>query len=578
MANTEYSVPTEAEKVFRTGILQNPLITPYLPEGWEALASTVSFEGSPSPSIPINWRFAESISALKAYEAVLVNAILKKKYNHDPVEVRINTDHAQLFFMSTLLWRLDPQGADLNALSILQPELRQKMDAYFPDWDKHGSLASLHRMAATNIYRTKDDRFFHIHGSIDPRPTIESLGLPQESSASSLQEAFKPYVEAVSRFTAEELQDLETNRFRQAGTICYSIDEYNNSEHGKANAHIGLFEIHHRPNPVQQATWWPDAPSSPGSPKRPLAGLKVVDLTRVIASPAVSRGLAELGASVMRIVSPNITDTSGLHLDLNHGKWNACLDLKVEADREKLRELIRGADVFLQGYRPHVLDKYGFGEQDILDLVKDRDRGIVYARENCYGWNGPWKDRSGWQQISDANCGVSLEFGRAMGNDEPVTPVFPNSDYCTGIAGTIGILTALVQRAEKGGSYTVDIALNYYSRWLTSSVGAYPSAVWDRLWTRHGRPVFRHTDSMMVLLPAFMKMLRADPDSAAALFQPGFFTEYAIKHLGGVTVRIVAPVLRFPGGEVEPGYNVSTRTNGVDQPRWPDDLSVEVVV
>ena len=87
--------------------------------------------------------------------------------------------------------------------------------------------------------------------------------------------------------------------------------------------------------------------------------------------------------------------------------------------------------MILIGYRPNVLDKYGFSKQNIFDMLKHHSTGIIYAQENCYGWNGPWSYRSGWQQISDANCGVSFEFGRAMGHNEPVTPVFPNSDYCT---------------------------------------------------------------------------------------------------------------------------------------------------
>lgn len=128
----------------------------------------------------------------------------------------------------------------------------------------------------------------------------------------------------------------------------------------------------------------------------------MIDLTRVIARPAISRGLAKLGASAIRVIGPELVDLSPLHLNLNHGKWNTILDLKNENDRKKLRDLVLEADVFLQGYRPHVLDKYGFGEKDILDICKERERGIIYARENCYGWSGPWKDRSGWQQISDA--------------------------------------------------------------------------------------------------------------------------------------------------------------------------------
>jgi crotonobetainyl-CoA:carnitine CoA-transferase CaiB-like acyl-CoA transferase len=97
-----------------------------------------------------------------------------------------------------------------------------------------------------------------------------------------------------------------------------------------------------------------------------------------------------------------------------------------------------------------VLDKYGFSAEGLLELTKDRERGLIVVRENCYRWYGPWADRSGWQQISDACCGVSMEFGRAMGNDELVTPVFPNSDFCTGIIGVVAVLHAICRRRAEG--------------------------------------------------------------------------------------------------------------------------------
>jgi hypothetical protein len=314
------------------------------------------------------------------------------------------SDHAQLFFMSTLIWTLDPGGERLTLESAAHPKQRAAFERYFPNRDKHDMTSTQYRAAATNIYRTKDNRYFHLHGSMNPEPTIKALGLPLEENTPSAKfsDAIKPFQVEVAKYTAEEMQ-AQADGARQAGTIAWSVDEYNASEHGKANEHVGLFEIHHRPssqNGAQKASWWPQPENA--DPARPLAGLKVVDLTRVIASPAVSRGLAELGASIMRVTSPNITDMSGLHLDLNWGKWNCSLDLKSEEDREMLRDLIRDADVFLQGYRPHVLDKHGFAVEDVLKLVEGRDRGIVYARENCYGWNGPWMHRSGWQQISDA--------------------------------------------------------------------------------------------------------------------------------------------------------------------------------
>ncbi len=280
---------------------------------------------------------------------------------------------------------------------------------------------------------------------MNPAPTLKSIGLPPSMDFTTPEEANAHVQNAVLNYTAEELQTLADSH-KQAGTICHTKEDFKSTSHGKANAETSLFDIEAIPNPNQKPGWWTPAPCT--SATRPLAGLKVVDLTRVIAGPAITRGLAELGASVMRVTARHLPDLSALHPDLSHGKWNACLDLREEGDRLKLRELILGADVFVQGYRPGVLDKYGFGEDDVIGMCEARGRGIVYCSENCYGWRGPWMGRSGWQQISDAVridsdgslidaranastqcCGVSYEFGRAMGNDEPVTPVFPNSDY-----------------------------------------------------------------------------------------------------------------------------------------------------
>ncbi|TVY21168.1 Succinyl-CoA--D-citramalate CoA-transferase [Lachnellula arida] len=145
----------------------------------------------------------------------------------------------------------------------------------------------------------------------------------------------------------------------------------------------------------------------------------------------------------MRVTAPHQPDLSALHPDLNWGKWNSSLDLRKPEDRQLLKALVLEADVVVTGYRPGVLEKYGFGVKDIVDICSEREKGIIVAQENCYGWHGPWAGRSGWQQISDASwnallmgcltCGVSMEFGRAMGHDAPVTPVFPNSDYWYGI-------------------------------------------------------------------------------------------------------------------------------------------------
>lgn len=567
---TSYSVPGESMALLEDGILNNTLHSSLPPECRE-LAAYVKFEGTAAPSIPINWRFAESVSSLKGLEAILINALLGRKYDETPKEVVINTDHAQLFFMSSLVLEIDP---DFSAPVTPTPvrDLTEKYAKYFPNGDIHKMASSLYRRAAYNIYKTKDDRWFHIHGSLNPDPSLEAAELPLDMpEIITLEDSWTPFIDRISKKTAEEWDHLLGEKYRQAATICLSAQEYNDSAQGKANSGVGLYRVTRQDGSTQAAGWW--HPTTNTSFRRPLAGLKIVDLTRVIAGPAIGRGLAELGASVMRVTAAHLPDFSGLQPDLNWGKWNCSLDLRLEEDKVKLKRLIMDADVVINGYRPDVLIKYGFGQDQVFELVKTRERGIIYVRENCFGWDGPLSHRSGWQPISDAHSGVSLGYGRAMGNDEAVTPVFPNSDYCTGIAGTCGVLEALMQKARHGGSYLVDTSLNYYNQWLTSTVGEYPAHVWEDVWRRNDNQVFRHYHSMNYTIPRYIEMMRKQK----TLLNLDYFEKRVSGALGGLVFRMPRPVLQFPKNTVQLSFNVGTRGNGVDVARWPDDLLTEVV-
>ena len=414
-----YSVPNETRQIFLQGILNNPLV-PNLPWELKAAGRHVTFTGNDLPSIPINWRFAESAAALKAFEASMLNVLRYRKYGSKISEISIDTDHASLFVMSPILTKVIENG-EIKDSNFFSADTQEKYG--IKNCDLHRASASLHRTLATNIYRTKDGKYYHVHGSMNPEPSLTALGMDLEGKPNEDYETVaKHFQEVVSKYDAKDLDTLMNDKYKQAGTICHSTEEFKQTEHGKANAHVGLYELTKSPDHNQAAGWWPEHDSMPSSPSRPLAGLKVVDITRVIAAPALTRGLAEMGASVMRVTSPHVTDLSGVHQDLNWGKWTTHLHLKDEEDRKKLIELIKDADVVVEGYRPSVMEKYGLSRQNIFDLVKDRERGIIHVKENCYGWHGPWQGRSGWQQISDACCGVSLAYGRAMGLDEAVTP------------------------------------------------------------------------------------------------------------------------------------------------------------
>ncbi|KAL7953753.1 putative L-carnitine dehydratase [Trichoderma compactum] len=540
-ANT-YSVPVAASQVYDEGIVSNPLIAKDLPAEVLKKSTSIVFTGFDSPSLPVNWRLAEAISSLKALEAALVDVILQRRYGLEPHRVTINTDHASLFIFSTLLWTIDPSEGGENISPNNLRQANAKLCKYFPSCDKHRMNASTHRNLATNIYKCADGRFFQAHGSLDPTPTLLNVGLKAEAD------------EDANVYEDATLQQI-TDETRQAGTICYTVDEFLNSKHGKANAHVGLWEIRETANKLQEPCWW-ETPESRSGVSRPLAGIKVVDLTRIIAGPSITRSLAELGASVMRCTAPHLPD--------------------VESGREKLKQLIRDADVVVQGYRPGTLDKYGFGEEDIIKMCENRSKGIIHVRENSYGWHGPWKDRSGWQQVADANTGLSYSFGQAMGVDEPVTPIFPHSDYCSGVAGSCAVLISLLRRAERGGSYRIDLSLNYYSTWLIRSVGTYPAQVFDKVWAEHGRPVYRYWHNNGISAPETVKRLKSGPASKRIL-RPEFFEDRRSPSvLGDKVFRAVKGVADW-GGVVDLQYNVGTRGNGTDAARWPEDLMQEVV-
>ncbi|KAL6901098.1 putative L-carnitine dehydratase [Trichoderma evansii] len=578
VAADAYSVPLAASKVYEEGIISNPLIAKDLPSEVKDQKTKITFTGSKSPSLPVNWRLAEAVSSLKALEAALVDVILQRRHVLEPHQITINTDHASLFIFSTLLWTIDPGEGGENISPNSLREANKNLFKYFPNCDKHRMNASTYRNLATNIYKCADGRYFQSHGSLNPTPTLLNVGLPAEADADKdtniYEDVVKSLIEAFGKIDSEALQRV-TDETRQAGTICYTTEEFLNSEHGKANAHVGLWEIRETTNNLQRPCWW-ETPASQSGISRPLAGIKVVDLTRIIAGPSITRSLAELGASVMRCTAPHLPDVVALQADLNWGKWNCSIDLREESDREKLRLLIKEADVVVQGYRPGVLDKYGFGEEDIIKMTEKRSKGIVYVRENSYGWHGPWKDRSGWQQVADANTGLGYSFGRAMGNDEPVTPIFPHSDYCSGVAGSCAVLLALLRRADKGGSYSIDLSLNYYSTWLIQSVGTYSPEVFDKIWAEHGRPVYRHWHNNGVSAPETLKRLKSGPASERIL-RPEFFEDrHSPSVLGEKAFRAVKGVADW-GGVVDLRYNVGTRGNGVDAARWPDDLTQEVV-
>jgi hypothetical protein len=294
-----------------------------------------------------------------------------------------------------------------------------------------------------------------------------------------------------------------------------------------------------------------------------LAGIKVLELCRIIAGPAMGRGLAEYGADVLKITSPNLSDVPFFQVDGNVGKHTADLDLRNPEDRKIFEELLESADVILDGYRSGSLERLGYGPRQMTQLAQRRNRGMVYVSENCFGHVGEWAGRPGWQQIADCVTGVAWLHGKFMGLDEPVIPPFPMSDYGTGCMGTIAALTGLLNRAKYGGSYYATTSLCQYDIYLIQ-LGLYPQEVLQQLRDAHDAAFYelRHNDSVdEVGKRALASMRRLHPQ----LFTDQHMLECWSEAYQG-PVKVVRPVVDMEG--TWNGFMRMSRPNGNDRASW----------
>ena len=193
----------------------------------------------------------------------------------------------------------------------------------------------------------------------------------------------------------------------------------------------------------------------------PLQGVRVLDFTHVLAGPRSARTLAEYGADVLHITSPAYPDTFAQHIRVDRGKKCAYLDLHEAADRKTIQRLGSRADVFTYNYRPGLNKRLGLSP---ADLVAERsDRGIVYLDLNAWGHSGPWAERAGFDQVTQAATGFAMKEGEP---EKPrFSPVFYLGDPLGGDFAAAGMMAALLRRSIEGGSYHVKISLARSVMW-----------------------------------------------------------------------------------------------------------------
>jgi crotonobetainyl-CoA:carnitine CoA-transferase CaiB-like acyl-CoA transferase len=200
-------------------------------------------------------------------------------------------------------------------------------------------------------------------------------------------------------------------------------------------------------------------PEPAGRGDRPLGGVRVLDVTHVLAGPTCARTLAEHGADVLRIGPGSSGDRNPMQRDTGHGKRSAVLDLKSADGAASLRALAGGADVFSQGYRPGALAGLGFSPDEVAALRP----GIVYVSMSAFGTRGPWRDRRGYDSVVQSVSGFCDEV--AVDGQPRFLPVSA-LDYVTGYLAAFGAQAALARRAAEGGSYHVQLSLAQTGRYL----------------------------------------------------------------------------------------------------------------
>lgn len=234
-----------------------------------------------------------------------------------------------------------------------------------------------------------------------------------------------------------------------------TFDEWDATPQGKALAAQPLFTIDRIGNAP------PLALPALGADVRPLSGLRVLDLTRILAGPVGGRALAAYGADVMLINAPYLPNIEAI-ADTSRGKLSAHADLRDAAGQGALARLLADAHVFIQGYRPGGIAALGFGPRAAAHMRP----GLVYVCLTAYGAQGPWAARRGFDSLVQTAMGFNHAEGQAAGGGKPQPLPMQILDQATGYLMAMGAAAALWRQQREGGSWQVQVSLAQTGHWL----------------------------------------------------------------------------------------------------------------
>jgi crotonobetainyl-CoA:carnitine CoA-transferase CaiB-like acyl-CoA transferase len=342
------------------------------------------------------------------------------------------------------LWERRTGRRQSIAVDVRQATSSLRSGTYLKVGD--GQVSS-ERNSIMGFYPTKDGRWSYIHANFvnHREAALKVLGCEESREA---------VTRAVAAWDAADLEEAIIAA-KGAGGMVRSQAEWARHPQAAAIAALPLMEI---------VRIGDSAPEPLPDGNRPLSGIRVVDLTRVLAGPTCARTLAEHGADVMKISAPHLPNLGYQEFDTGHGKLSGYLDLREQRDVGRLRDLVRQADVFAQGYRPGTLDARGLSPEALAALRP----GLVYVSLCAFGHTGPWASRRGFDTVIQSVSGIAARQAEIVPGGSPGPQFYPASaiDYCTGYLMAAGAMVALNRRAEEGGSWLVRISLAQVGKWI----------------------------------------------------------------------------------------------------------------
>jgi len=379
-----------------------------------------------------------------------------------------------------------------------------------------GAPVSSDRNPMMGVYPAMNGRWSYLHCNF---PNHRAAAL----SVLGVEEDREAMARAVAKWDALELEEaiIAANG---AGGMVRTMAEWAQHPQGVAVASLPLLEI------VKIG----DSPSEKlPDGDRPLSGIRVLDLTRVLAGPTCARTLAEHGADVLKVTGAHLPSIGHQEYDTGHGKLSTHLDLREPDDLEIMRGLVREADVFSQGYRPGTLAKRGLSPEALAEIRP----GIVYVSLSAFSHVGPWASRRGFDTVVQTVSGITNRQGELFIGDSPGPQFYPVSaiDYLTGYLMAFGALVALARRTTEGGSWLVRVSLAQIGRWLVE---------------RGQTPETKLHDIPEQFTPEELKRWSMTSDTPMG----------KLGHLG--------PVVRL--SETPPHWSRTSVPLGYNEPVWPD--------